>query len=317
VRQRIIGLAIVNILLVSMLTILAPNFLKAGNWIAILNNMALETVVLSAAAMLMIGGMLDLSIDGTIAMSGVVAGKLMTDGWNPYAAAAVGVGCGGVVGMANGLAINKGRANPLVVTLATGWMALGVAYGLTQGKSFYGFPAAFQALAQTQIFGLRIIVLYGLLAVLGFSFVLHLTRFGSWTFLSGDNPESSRLMGISVEGVHLKLYIATGMAAGFVGVMLASRLDAATPIIADGTALRVIAAAVIGGCSLAGGYGTIAGGVLGLLLMNVLSNAAILVGISVYWSKWIIGLTLLAAVLLDPIGRDLYIKVRRGKNGKG
>jgi ribose/xylose/arabinose/galactoside ABC-type transport system permease subunit len=108
-------------------------------------------------------------------------------------------------------------------------------------------------------------------------------------------------MGIDTVKLGIILYTLVGLLAGFVGIMMASRLDAASPSTVDGMTLRTIAAIVIGGGSLSGGKGNIIAGVLGLLLMHVLSNAVIQLGISPYWQKAMLGSVLLVAVLSEKI----------------
>ena len=99
------------------------------------------------------------------------------------------------------------------------------------------------------------------------------------------------------------LYAASGLLAGIAGTIFAARLGNATSQAFDGLALNVIAAAVIGGAALTGGRGSVLGGVLGLLLLNMLGNAAIFVGLSPYWQKGISGVVLLVAVAADVVGR--------------
>lgn len=306
-RRRLVQLVVVNALLMGLVGLLSPNFLAGGNLVTMLNNMALEAVVLAAVALLLIGGQIDLSTDGVIAMTGVVTGGLLKGGVNIPLAVAAGIGAGCTVGLVNGFAVNHYRINPLITTLATGWIATGVAFGLTNGLSFHTLPDAFGWLGQSHVGGVRIVVLYAISAVILSAITLDLARFGAHVYLVGDNPESAHLMGVDVPKVRRWLYLASGLASGVAGVALAARMSAATPIAADGTALRVIAAAVIGGCSLAGGAGSILGGVLGLFLMNLLTNAAILVGVSPYWQKAMIGAVLLGAVWLDTSGNHLNL----------
>ena len=173
--------------------------------------------------------------------------------------------------------------------------------GLTKALSPYGFPDAFQALGQSRLLGFRSVVLYAIVAVVILSIVLHYTKIGSHVYVSGDNRQSAELMGIGTTRLGIGMYVLVAGLAGFIGLMVASRLNAASPIAVDGMALRVIAAAVIGGANLSGGKGTIVGGLLGLLLMHILGNAIIQLGVSPYWQKVLLGGILLLAVLIERI----------------
>lgn len=310
-NKRVLTLVTLDVGLFVIMALLEPRFVSRANLASLLNNMALEAIMLAAVVMLLVGGQIDLSIDGVIAMAGVVAGVLMQRGAPVALAVLAGVGSALLMGLLNGYVINRWRVNPLITTLATGWIAFGVAYGITSGSSFYGFPASFQALGQANLAGVRVIVLYAVLIISGLHFILEHTILGAHVLIVGDNAEAGYMMGVAVKRVRLLLYLLAGAAAGLVGILLASRLDAATPIAADGLALRTIAAAVVGGCSLAGGYGSLWGAALGLVLISVLANATILLGVPVYWQKAVMGLVLLAAVVLDASGNRLKFKFLR------
>jgi ribose transport system permease protein len=135
------------------------------------------------------------------------------------------------------------------------------------------------------------------------SIVLHLTKFGAHLYASGDNAQASEMMGINTHRLGVEVYILLGLLSGFIGLMMTSRLNAASPMAVDGMALRVIAASVIGGANLSGGEGSIIGGLLGLVLMSILSNATIQLGLSPYWQKAVLGGILLLAVILEAIRR--------------
>jgi ribose/xylose/arabinose/galactoside ABC-type transport system permease subunit len=144
-------------------------------------------------------------------------------------------------------------------------------------------------------------VIYALIAIVIFSTILHGTPTGAHIYASGDNQLASELMGINTSRLGIAMYTTLGLLSGFVGLMTAARLNAASPMAVDGMTLRVIAAAVIGGVRLNGGRGSIVGGLLGLILMNILGNAMIQLGVSPYWQKGVLGGTLLLAVLIETV----------------
>ena len=265
------------------------------------DNIALEIIVLSGYALLLIGGYFDLSVDGVIALTGVVAGLLMNNGLAWYFAVILSLLVSGTIGTINGIVVAKLGINGLIATLTTWWICVGFSFGLTKATAPYGFPEAFKIIGQSKILGFKSFVLYAIIIALVLSVILHYKRMGAHIYASGDNRQASEMMGIDTTKLGIKLYIIMGVIAGFIGLILASRLDAASPIAVDGVALRVIAALVIGGCTLSGGKGTIIGGVLGLIIMHILSNSIIQLGINPYWQKAMLGAVLLVASLSEKI----------------
>lgn len=286
-----------------------PRFLSGSNLAVVAGNATAELLALGPLALLLIGGFLDLSLDGTAALSGVLAGTLMMRGVAWPSALLVGLTCGCMIGVLNGWSISYLRLNPLIVTLATWWLSQGLAYGITQATTPFGFPPSFQAFGQAGLFGIRLSVFVALAMVLGFEFWLQRTRFGAHVFVTGDNPLAGRMMGVSGGRVTRVLYLVAGLSASLIGLVTASRLNGSSVNAVDGLTLRVIAAAVIGGCSLAGGQGNIVNGLLGLLFMDLMVNAATMLGISPYWQKAIIGGVLLIAVLVDRVGSQSWLRV--------
>jgi ribose transport system permease protein len=299
--RRIVGLIIINIFLVVLLGIVTPYFFTKDNLVVMIDNMALEVIALSGYMLLLIGGYFDLSVDGIVSITGVTAGLMMVNGIPWQFAVIAGMSLAVGIGAFNGIVVTKLHVNALIATLTTWWICIGVSVGLTKALSPYGFPKAFQLLGQSRILGFRSFVIYAIIGLVFLSIILHYTKIGSHIYVSGDNRQSAELMGINIMQLGIGLYILVGFLSGIIGLMVASRLNAASPIAVDGMALRVIAAAVIGGANLSGGKGSIIGGLLGLLLMHILGNSIIQLGISPYWQKALLGGILLGAVLTEKI----------------
>ena len=299
--KRIIGLILLNLFFVAMLGLTTPYFLTKANLIVLANNYALEAIALSGYTLLLIGGNFDLSVDGIVSLSGISAGLLMANGVAWYLAVGFALLVAAGVGAINGIVVAKIGVNGLIATLTTWWICVGIGLGLTKGLTPYGFPDIFQAFGQTRILGFRSVVWCAVAVVIILSIVLHYTRIGAHLYVTGDNRQSAEMLGINTTRLGIKMYILVGLLSGFIGLMIASRLNAASPIAVDGMALRVIAAIVIGGGLLGGGKGSIVGGLLGLSVMHILSNSIIQLGISPYWQKVVLGGVLLAAVLSEQL----------------
>lgn len=297
--RKILGLVAANIILIIIMWIITPYFFTKSNLVVLVDNIALEAIALSGYTLLLIGGYFDLSIDGIVSLTGVVAGLMMVGGIPWYIAVGASLLVSGIIGFVNGFIVVKLGINGLIATLTTWWICIGVSLGLTKALSPYGFPEGFQLIGQTRLLGFRSAVLCAIVVVIILSVVLHWHRIGAHIYASGDNKQSSKMMGIDITRLGIGLYVLVGLLSGFIGLMIASRLNAASPIAVDGMALRVIAAVVIGGGSLSGGKGSIVAGLLGLCIMHILSNSMIQLGISPYWQKSLLGGILLIAVLSE------------------
>ncbi|HEY3614253.1 MAG TPA: ABC transporter permease [Gaiellales bacterium] len=302
VLSRVGGLVLLNAVFIALVGSYNSDFVRVANFRVIVDNMALDAVVMVGTVLLLAAGRFDLSIDGVAALAGIITGKLLVETGTPTAlAVAAGLAVGLLIGLVNGVLIERAGLNPLMTTLATWWASTGIALGLTQGYSPFGFPDSFTRLGQETFFGSMIAVYYAIAIIVVAAGVLVFTRFGYHVFATGGDREAARLNGIRVDRIGILLYMFAGLLSAAAGVIFAARLSTASPVAFDGLALDVIAAAVIGGASLNGGRGSIIGGLLGLLLLNMLGNAAIYVGISPYWQKAISGFVLLVAVSGDVI----------------
>jgi ribose transport system permease protein len=311
-KKRIIGLLVFNIILIIIMWIITPYFFTRDNLVVLINNIALEAIALSGYTLLLVGGYFDLSIDGIVALTGIVAGLLIVSGVNWVIAVIIAMLVSILIGFINGVVVAKIGINGLIATLTTWWICVGFSLGLTKALPPYGFPKAFQSIGQASFLGFRSAVLFAIIAVIILSVVLHYHRIGAHIYIIGDNKQSAEMMGINVTKLGIGLYVLVGALSGFIGLMLASRFNTASPMAVDGMALRVIAAIVIGGGSLSGGEGAIVTGILGLSIMHILSNAVIQLGFSPYWQKALLGGILLTAVLLQK--QNIKLNFRRVRN---
>jgi ribose transport system permease protein len=280
--------------------IVEPAFASLDNVRVLIDGMALQAIVAAAMAALLAAGRFDLSVDGVAALTGILTGKMMLGIGLPVPAALLlGLAIGGAIGLAQGVAVEHFRFNPVVISLAIWWLTTGTAFGLVETEVPAGFPKSFTDLGQTKVAGFLVYDFYALALVPLIGIVLAYTKFGYHTFATGGDRESARLKGIKVEHVGITLYVLVATTAAFAGIIFAARIDSAQPNSLDNMALNVIAAAVIGGAALDGGRASIPGTMLGLFLLTMLTNAAIFLGISPLWQKAISGLVLATAVTAD------------------
>jgi ribose/xylose/arabinose/galactoside ABC-type transport system permease subunit len=298
----IVGLALAIVLF----AILVPDrFLSLYN----LKTVATQTVIVGLGAIgmtfVMASGGIDLSIGSVVALASVVVALLLKSGASPLAALLGGVAAGALVGAINGVAITRLRIVPFIVTLGTMGIARGVAKWLA-GEQTVNAPAGWLADLMTKtpepgwLLVSRGVWITLLLAGLA-AFVLRRTVFGVHTIAVGSSEATAHLCGVRVDRIKIAVYVIAGVFAGLAGVMQLGRLTVGDPTTALSLELDVIAAVVLGGASLSGGRGSIAGSLLGAFFMAVLANGCTLTGVPTYVQEIVVGAIIVIAVALDRL----------------
>jgi ribose transport system permease protein len=268
-----------------------------------------QTVIVALGAigmtMIIVSGGIDLSVGSAIALTGVVTALAVRSGVSPLAAVLAGVTAGGLVGVANGLAITRLKVIPFIATLGMLGIARGVAKWLADQQTVNVPETWINELAVTFPRPDWLLVAPGVwltlvLAIVA-ALVLRRTVFGRRVFAIGSNEAAARACGIPVDRLKIWIYGLAGLLFGLSGVMQMSRLRQGDPTVAIGTELDVIAAVVIGGGSLNGGVGTILGSMIGASIMAVLRNGSQQMGWPNYIQEIIIGAIIVAAVALDRV----------------
>jgi ribose/xylose/arabinose/galactoside ABC-type transport system permease subunit len=296
-EQRGVLIALIGLGIVLAFT--SPFFLTPGNIGNLLVGTALVGIVAAGETFVMISGGLDISVGSVVALTGVVSAVVLTETHNAGLAVAAGIGAGALAGYFNGLIITALRINALIVTLATMSIYLGLTYIVAGGKAVGATDATFSWLGNGNVLGIpNPIILLVLVFVIG-QFILSFTTIGRNIYAMGGNAEAARLAGLNLTRYRIGLYIASGSLAGLSGVVLTARLGSGQPIAGAGVELSAIAAVVLGGTSLAGGVGSMAGTALGVLVLGTLSNGLILLRIPAFYQFLARGTVLLLAVGLD------------------
>lgn len=283
------------------LSFLSPTFLKLTNIFNIGQQVAvLAVIAIGGTAVIILGG-IDLSVGSVLALAGATVGVLHVGyGWNVWLAAlaalVVGLACGAV----NGALVVFGKLPPFIATLAMMSVASGLALVVMNGRPISGYPQSFRNLTTFYIGGwlpTSVIIAIVLMLIAGAYFKW--APSGRELYAVGAGYEVARLSGVPVKRLTLSVYAVAGLLAAVGGIMMASRLGSAQPSAGDGIELDVIAAVVIGGASLAGGYGSIAGTAVGVLIIGVLRNGLNLLNVSSFWQKVVIGVVIALAVLIE------------------
>jgi len=264
----------------------------------------LVPVVIAASAItfVMVSGSLDLSVGGSIGLSGVVAAQVVGAGYPLVVAMIAGVLVGTLVGLVNGILVVGLDINPVIATLGSWYVSQGVASLRSGGSSVTVDDTNFAKLGTGQLGSIPYSVLVMIGVVVVFVFLERFTLLGKYTVAMGSNFEGARLSGIRVDRLRFGLFILAGTAAGIAGIVVASRLDSGQPTLTtQGWEFQVIVAAVLGGVSLAGGRGTVLGTCAGAAIVVVISVALNQKGINPFWQLIIQGALLVAVVAIDTV----------------
>jgi ribose transport system permease protein len=300
--MMLLALAVV----VAVFVILAPTaFLSPIN----LRNMAVESSVMMILSVgmtyVIITAGIDLSVGAVLVFSSVLAVLAMrfvgidnpVTPWLGLLVSLISAACWGAI---NGFFVARAHLSPLIVTLATMGIALGGARLLAGGVDMTGVPPALvDTIGIGRVFGVPVVVLIALAVVVVGGVALHFTRFGLYTYAIGSNEQSARRAGIAVERHLVAVYILSAICAGLAGYIALARFSSTT-IAGHGTDnLKAITAVVLGGTSLFGGSGTMAGTVVGVFIPVVLASGLVIIGLPTFWQEVAVGIVLLAAVLID------------------
>jgi erythritol transport system permease protein len=302
-------------------SLLSPEFLTAGNLSILVKHVAINAILAIGMTFVILGGGIDLSVGSIAGLCGVVAGGLLSRGlelralgvvvyFHAWFVVAIALATGMAVGALNGWLVARLRVAPFIATLGSLYVARGAALLATNGATFPNLAGSealgntgFPLLGTAAPFGLPAVVwVLALLAAAAIVLAAY-TPFGRQVYAVGGNERAALLAGVRVGRVKLLVYVISGFCSGLVGVIIAAQLGAAHPATGQTFELNAIAAVVLGGTSLMGGRGTIAGTLIGAFVIGVLADGLVLLGVSEFWQMVVKGLVIVLAVVLDQFQR--------------
>ena len=302
-REAGIGLAL--ILLIILFSIFAPRFASVTNLTNIFTQISINTVIAVGMTFVILLGGIDLSVGSVLALATVVAGQIITKGIWPVPIAIVlavlaAVGVGAACGLFNGFVTERWKIPSFIVTLGMLNIARGAALQISNSRTIFSFPPAFNAFGTKTFFGvLPFIFIVAVVLVLLGRFILNRTVFGRMIYAIGNNEEAVRLSGHNPSIYKIAAFTLCGVTVGLAAIMYMLRLNIASPILGVGFELNAIAAVVIGGTSMSGGKGSMVGTFLGACIMGVLNNGLLLIGMGDFARQMVTGAIIILAVIID------------------
>lgn len=280
--------------------ILNPAYLRPVNLVDILDQATIYGLMGVGIMLPIITGGIDISVGSALAFSGCVVAQLAVAGLNPVFCMLVGLIVGFLSGLLNGFLISKMKLQPFIATMGTQSVYRGVAYIITNGYPVLGVPDSYRDMLNFKIVGdIRIsIVIFIVWAVIVY-ILLRKTRLGTYIYAIGGNMEAARLSGVRVELIQMMAYGIGMLGTALAGVIQVAKLGTGDPTTGNGWEMNAIAAAAIGGTSMAGGRGNPWGTVLGAILFSGLKVGLVVMNVNTYWQYVATGLVIVVAAYVE------------------
>jgi ribose transport system permease protein len=307
--ERIGGLdvvlrGLVVIMLCAGLALSTPNFLTEANILNVLRQTALLFLIASGLTLVILTAGIDLSVGANLGLSACLAALVLKATGSIPLAFLVGIATGATAGLANGLLITVLRIPPFIATYGMLWVLFGMTYQIMRGDSVHGFPANFRVLGSGYLLGIPVPVYLMLVFLVIGGVFLSRTRWGQEVYAIGANQEAATLSGIPIRSRLILVYTLSGAMAGLAALVFLARVNSAEGDIGETLTLPAITAVLIGGASLFGGVGTIAGTFIGALILTLVVNGMNLLSVHTNWQPFVTGAIVILAILVDRLSHQ-------------
>ena len=297
-RQGSVFLSLIALCI--LFSVISPDFLNSRNLISVVRSCSVTIIIAMGMLIVIITGGIDLSLGSIVAVCGVFLAKMLVAGWSAWIAVPLVLLIGMFMGLINGFLISFFDLQPFLVTLGTQVIFRGFALLYTTGRPVTNVPSTYCSVVGGKLFGwLPAPVIIMAVTVAVFFWLMKYTNIGVYVYAIGGNAEAAKLSGIDVRRYKLYAYMIDGFLCALGAATMLGRLGAAEPSAASGYELDAIAAAAIGGTSLAGGKGSVVGALLGALILQVLTNGMTLLNVQSYYQQIATGVVIIIAVLID------------------
>lgn len=308
--KRNAGILIGLVALCVVIAFRSDSFLTYENIMNVLRQSAQNIFIASGMTITLIAGGIDLSVGSVVGLVGVMVGTMVNDGMPILLAVGICLVVGALMGTFNGMILSRTTLPPFIVTYALMTILRGGIYVYTGGTTVRIDDRSFIAVGTGYTLGIPNPVWYMAVILIIVYLILNRTKLGRHIYAIGGNEKAAEFSGIDVKNVRLFVYIFSGIMAAVAGIVLAARSYSGQPTAGTGAEMDAIEACVLGGCSMAGGYGFIGGTIIGALIIAIMNNGLNLMRIDSYWQMVAKGVIVLIAVYVD------YVKNQK-KNQKG
>ncbi|MFK7889869.1 MAG: ABC transporter permease [Granulosicoccus sp.] len=300
-RDALLGLALM--LLIALIYLRFPAFASPQSLLGVFNDTSILIILALGQMAVILTRCIDLSMASNLALVGMCTAMLNATipGIPIPLLVLLAIVLGALLGSINGLLVWKLDIPPIVVTLGTLTIFRGVIFLISDGQwvNAHEMSPAFKALPRMEFIGIPVLTWAALLSIACLYVLLNRTPMGRAFYAVGGNPNAAVYTGIDVGRTRFNAFVLSGALSGMAGYLWVSRYAVAYVDIAAGFELDVVAACVIGGVSIAGGMGSVAGAVLGALLLGVIKNALPVINISPFWQQAISGSAIIIAVIFN------------------
>jgi simple sugar transport system permease protein len=303
---RSLSVLLIYIIIIITFIFTAPRtFLGSRIYLAFLSTVPFSLIMGLSLTFIITAGEIDLSFPGIMTFSGFLFSYIYITLKNPLLGLIVCVASGAAIGLINGILVSKVKVPSLIVTLSTSYVWSGLALVLSSGKTIALGDmrgTIFQKMFVGRIGGFlpaQSLWALGLAVLLSLIFNRH--RFGEHVMFVGDNREATRMLGVNVDWTIILVFVLMGVLSAFSSLLLSLEMAGWWPTSGPGYLLPTIAAVFIGGTSIYGGEGTIFGTVIGAFIIGSLTAGIVASGVEEFWTRLVVGLVMLVAVLLNII----------------
>jgi len=298
--KRNAGILIGLLALCVVVTIKSDRFLTQDNLMNVLRQISSNMYLACSMTMILIAGGIDLSVGSVVAITGVTAGTLLNMGVPIPFTLLICLVLGGIYGSINGMILTNTTLPPFIVTYSMMQILRGATYVYTGGTTVRIDNRTFTNLGTGYALGfLPLPVIYLAIVFVIVYLVLNRTTLGRHIYAVGGNEKAAKFSGINVRRTRMFVYTFSGVMGALAGIVLCARSYSGNPLAGDGAEMDAIAACVLGGASMAGGYGFVGGTLIGALIIGLMNNGLNLMRIDSYWQIILKGVVILVAVYVD------------------
>ncbi len=306
----IIGIAI----MFAIFGALNPIYVSYVNIIDILDQATIYGLMGLGIMLPIITSGIDISVGSVLALTGCIVAKMAVAEINPAVCIVVGLVVGFVAGGFNGFLISKMKLQPFIATMGTQSAFRGLAYIITEGYPVLGVPDTYRQILNTKVMGdIRISAFVFIAWAVIVYVLLKKTRLGTYIYAIGGNIEAARLSGVRVEFVQIMAYAIGMLGTALAGLVQIAKLGTGDPTTGNGWEMNAIAAAAIGGTSMAGGRGNPWGTVLGAILFSGLKVGLVVMNVNTYWQYVATGVVIIVAAYIEIAQSVLTSKKKKKK----